>query len=671
MYKRLTKKYNCNGRTQKPGIVAGICLSLLFIYAGSSFGQDLRVADQVPIAELEGKAAQRRLEKISNYFSKTAASSNFNIQKFRCEWKINPAVRYISGAVTAYFKLSSSNNQLIFDLVDNLTVDSVYYHSSSIGFSRPQNHTVEINLSANPGIGVTDSVTIYYQGVPPTGGGFGSFINEIHAGVPVNWTLSEPYGAREWWPCKNGLTDKTDSIDIYLTTPEAYTGVSNGLLQNEVVADGQRTTYWKHRYPIATYLVAIATTNYKKLEDTVQLGQKVLPFIQYAYPESANSFKNGTTFARKCLRLFHNTFGDYPFINEKYGHTQFSWGGGMEHQTNSFMISVAENLVAHEAAHQWFGDKITCGSWQHIWLNEGFATYLTNFYFENFSTPASYRSLLTSQLSSITAIPNGSVFVPDTTSVGRIFSGRLTYNKGAWLLHMLRWKLGDESFFKGLRAYLEDPALKYGYAITDDLIRNLEKESGISLDEFFADWFYGEGHPSYQLQWQSLGSGLINTTLSQTTSNASVSFFEMPVPVRFKNDQRDTMIVIDHRQNQQRSYIKLGFAPDSAFIDPDLKLISANNTVTRLPDAADGPSAVIVFPNPVLDNAGIITRNFSAGNYSFRLINSVGQILWSKSMNGMSGTNITSIPMGNLPRGIYWLSITDGKSLKLVKKLLK
>lgn len=611
------------------------------------------------------------MDKISASFTKTAASSNYNIHQFRCNWKIDPSIRYITGAVTAFFKLTGSNNQLIFDLVDNLTVDSVLYHNSSIGFTRPQNHTLEINLTNNPGIGVNDSVTIYYQGVPPSGGGFGSFINEVHASVPVNWTLSEPYGAREWWPCKNGLTDKTDSIDIYLTTPEAYTGVSNGLLQSEVIANGQKVTYWKHRYPIATYLVAIATTNYRKLEDTVQLGQKVLPFIQYTYPESANSFRNGTGFARRSIRLFHDVFGAYPFIQEKYGHTQFSWGGGMEHQTNSFMVNVTENLVAHEAAHQWFGNKVTCGSWQHIWLNEGFASYLTNFYFENFATAAAYRSMLNSQLASITSQTNGSVYVPDTTSVGRIFNGRLSYTKGAWLLHMLRWKLGDQSFFRGLRAYLEDPSIKYGYAVTDDLIRNLEAASGVGLNEFFADWFFGEGHPSYQLKWQSLGSGLINATLSQTTSNASVSFFEMPVPIRFKNDNRDTIVVIDHKQNQQSSYIKLGFIPDSAFIDPNLKLISANNSVTRLNDAPDGPASFIVFPNPVADDVNVITRYFTTGDYSFRIINSAGQTLWSKSISGLSGTNFITIPTGNLPRGIYWLSITDGKSVKMVKRLLK
>ena len=145
----------------------------------------------------------------------------------------------------------------------------------------------------------------------------------------------------------------------------------------------------------------------------------------------------------------------------------------------------------------------------------------------------------------------------------------------------------------------------------------------------------------------------------------------MPVPVKFINSVRDTTVIIDHRQNQQRTFINLGFVPDSVVIDPDLRIISANNNVNKLPDGAGGPASVLVFPNPVLSDANLITSNFSTGNYAFRLLNNKGQLLWSKSLTNLSGTTFMTIPMSHLPAGIYWLSITNGKTFKQVKKLLK
>ncbi|MEI2747579.1 MAG: M1 family aminopeptidase [Ferruginibacter sp.] len=142
-------------------------------------------------------------------------------------------------------------------------------------------------------------------------------------------------------------------------------------------------THWKHRYPIATYLVCFAVTNYAVFNNSVQLGNVNLPMVTYCYPESQTAFEAGTQNTLDAMQLFSQYFGEYPFIKEKYGHVQFGWGGGMEHQTSTFIVSTNESLVAHELGHQWFGDKITCASWEDIWLNEGFATYLARFYMEN------------------------------------------------------------------------------------------------------------------------------------------------------------------------------------------------------------------------------------------------------------------------------------------------
>ena len=647
-----------------------LCLIFL-LFNGNLIAQKKWQDETLQIAEMEKKGAASRMDAMDASSISSNASADFNIHHYRCEWKLDPAIRFIEGKVTASFIITSNTNNIIFDLVDSLKVDSVLYQGAKLTYSRQGNHTLKINFPVILSANANGSVIIYYRGVPPNISGFGTYISSMHAGVPVTWTLSEPYGSMEWWPCKNGLNDKTDSLDILITTPDIYTSSTNGLLQNEVVSAGLRTTIWKHKYPIATYLVAIASTNYTILTDTVQLGSTVMPLIQYAYPESAVTFKNAAGITARTLRLFHETFGDYPFIREKYGHTQFSWGGGMEHQTNSFMFNVSENLVVHEAAHQWFGDKITCGSWRDIWLNEGFAVFMTNYSIERYYTEAQLLATLRSQLNSVVSAPNGSVYVDDTTSAGRIFSGRLTYNKGGWLVRMLRWKLGDSAFFKGIRSYLKDPSIVYGYAVSSDLKRNLEKASGIDLTEFFEDWLYGEGYPSYQLNWSVIGNGWIQSNLSQTTSHTSVDFFEMPVPVRFKNATRDTTIIIEHIRNQQTAFHRIGFIPDSAFIDPLLKIVSAKNTITKSDPPPSDPNSVSIFPNPVQTQLTVYLKNFQTGNISMVLYNTKGQLLWQRQINNFSGSDFIVIPTDNLPRGMYWLSIRDNKDLKLVKKVLK
>jgi aminopeptidase N len=652
------------------GIIISLCL--IFSFFSSHLNAQKKWQDEtLQIAEMEQKGAAYKMGAVDANSHFSNASADFNIHHYRCDWKLDPAIRFIEGKVTSSFTITSNTNNIIFDLVDSLKVDSVLYLGSKILYSRPGNHTLKINFPVTLMANTNGSVIIYYQGVPPNISGFGTFISTTHAGVPVTWTLSEPFGSMEWWPCKNGLNDKADSLDILITTPDVYTSTTNGMLQNEVISGGLRTTIWKHKYPIATYLVALASTNYTILTDTVQLGSTVMPLIQYAYPESAVTFKNAAGITARTLRLFHETFGDYPFIREKYGHTQFSWGGGMEHQTNSFMYNVSENLVVHEASHQWFGDKITCGSWRDIWLNEGFAVFMTNYSIERYYPELQLMATLRSQLNSVVSAPGGAVFVDDTTSASRIFSGRLTYNKGGWLVRMLRWKLGDSAFFRGIRSYLKDPAVMFGFAVSKDLQRNLEKASGVELTGFFTDWLYGEGYPSYQLNWSVIGNGWIQSNLSQTTSHPSVDFFEMPVPVRFKNATRDTTIIIEHIRNQQTAFHQLGFTPDSAFIDPLLKLVSAKNTITKLDPPQSDPNSITVFPNPVQTQLTVYLKNFQAGNLKLILYNTKGQLLWKKQLNNFSGSDFIVFPTSTLPPGMYWLNIRNDDTLNLVKKILK
>lgn len=606
-------------------------------------------------------------ERLSNTDNVTSASNNFDVKYYRCEWKVDPAVRFIAGKVTVYFIITSSTNSISFDMMPSLMADSVKQRNTQINYQHI-NNVLQLNFTTTFSAGRLDSVSIFYQGIPAATG-FGSFIQSAHAGVPVIWTLSEPYGSRDWWPCKNGLDDKADSIDVYITHPSQYKAASNGLLQSEIQSGLNKTTHWKHRYPIATYLICFAVTNYSVFNNSVQLGNVNLPMQTFCYPESLTLFQNNTPQVLNALRFFNNTFGEYPFIKEKYGHVQFGWGGGMEHQTATFITAPNESLMAHELAHQWFGDKVTCASWQDIWLNEGFATHLASMYMEQ-NYPAAIINNRKAEIANITSVPDGSVWVDDTTNVSRIFNGRLSYLKGSHLLYMLRWILGDTIFLESIRQYHNDAKLSYGFANTDDLKKHLEKASGKDLTYFFKQWFYGQGYPSYNVQWTQLGTDYVKIKMHQSASHASVKFFELPVALKFKNATQEKTIVVDNKINDEIFYKNIGFIADTVLVDPEYWLITKSNTTQKITDNTGGQNIIQIFPNPVRQQLFVYLKNYTAQLANIYLYNSTGQLVYKKLLP-VSSSAFIEIPFTHLPKGTYIIKIGSETDIKFVRKIVK
>jgi aminopeptidase N len=598
--------------------------------------------------------------------TKTTASKNFDVTYYRCEWKADPAVRFISGSVTSYFFLDANSDHIIYDLSDSLQVDSIKQRNNSLSFSQTDN-SLRINFDESTSLKKLDSVSVYYHGVPPNTG-FGSFINSTHNNIPVMWTLSEPYGSRDWWPCKNGLDDKADSIDVYISTPAQYTAVSNGLRQSELISGDEKTTHWKHRYPIASYLVCMAVTNYTEFENHVEIGNTNLLMQTFCYPESLSLFQQNTPLVLASLQYFSKIFGPYPFIKEKYGQVQFGWGGGMEHQTSTFIVSPEESLMAHELAHHWFGDKITTASWQDAWLNEGFATHLASMDMEN-KYPLTAMSTRKQEIENITSIPNGSVFIDDTTNVSRIFDSRLTYTKGSHLLYMLRWILSDSVFFNGMRSYFNDSSIAFGFATTKDFQRNLEKVSGKNLDYFFKDWFYGEGYPSYNVQWSQVSEDLVKIKMNQTTSDASVKFFALPVALQFKNATQQKIIVVDNKSNGEVFTKEIGFIADTVIVDPDYWLITKNNSSEKL-NEVNGENVIKVFPSPFLNEFNIAFYNFGSNKASLKIYDSKGTLMM-KNHFSINGSFFYQVNTERFARGIYFIKIQTDNGVKFVKKILK
>jgi aminopeptidase N len=427
-------------------------------------------------------------------------------------------------------------------------------------------------------------------------------VQTTHNGSPIIWTLSEPFGARDWWPCKQDLNDKIGSIDVYITAPSQYVSVANGVEPEAPVVNGSnKTTHFHHGYPIPAYLVAIAVTNYSVYNQVAGTAPNEFPIINYVYPEDLAASIPDLAETPAIMDLYENLFEVYPFHNEKYGHAQFSWGGGMEHTTVSFMVNFDRQLIAHELGHQWFGDKITCGSWNDIWLNEGFATYLAALVIENFDGLDAFITEKTEMIDFITSSPSGNVYLTDAqaTNVNRIFSSRLSYNKGGMVLEMLRFKLGDAAFFQGMKNYLADPNLAYGYAVTTNFKTHMETVYGQDLTEFFNDWIYDQGYPTYTITAQNWGPGQARFVVNQTQSDASVDYFEMPVPVRvYGSGGQQADLVLNNTVDGEEFIVNVAFPIVSVEFDPEKHIISRDSNITLGNESFNLENAIALYPNP-------------------------------------------------------------------------
>jgi len=581
-------------------------------------------------------------------------------------WELNPKINYIKGCIKYFFKANEDINTLIFDLANSIQVDSILYHSSVMNYQH-RNDLLEISFTTSISRVTYDSLIIYYQGAPEQTG-FGAFSIGEHAGAPVLWTLSEPYGDKQWWPCQSNLSDKIDSITVEVKTPKPYSVGSNGLLFKKDSVDTSYIYTWEHRYPIASYLIAVAVTNYSILQDTVHLQNGVLPFLNYVYPEQLEIAKVQLEETKSILRLFEKLFGEYPFYKEKYGHAQCNIGGGMEHQTMSFMGNFNRGLIAHELAHQWFGDKITCATWKDIWLNEGFATYLAGLINDFGVNENAWEVFKTQSLTDAKLAKTGTVYVDDTSSVSRVFDYQLTYVKASLLLHMLRWKLGDSLFFQACKNYMSDEQLIYNFSNTALFKKHLENVSGLNLEEFFNDWFYGEGYPSYEIQWQQNSDLSLSINIDQTTESRNVSFFEMPIPIKFSGSTKDTIVILNNTFNNQNFSVPISFKANSAVCDPE-KWIIADYKISNLQEFSNFDKLLVTqYPNP---NKGILNFNFnkSISIENIEVKNSLGEKVFEIKYDSTPSNN-GFIDLSVLGNGVYFIKINEANRSTVLKTIL-
>jgi aminopeptidase N len=614
--------------------------------------------------EAQNKARQlfdRRLK-----VGELQANYGYDVAFYHLQLKINPASREIEGQMV--MEATSETAGLMtapLDLYANMQVLSV--GESAASFTRAGN-VITLTLKQQYQRGEKFRVSVSYRGQPESGG-FGAFTFNTHNGAPIIASLSEPYYARLWWPCKDTPTDKADSVQIDLTVPGDLIAVSNGKLENVQADNSWKTFFWKTRYAIATYLVSVAVSNYAEFGEIFTFaGGATMPLVHYIYPERLAEAQTQLADTRDMLAFFNWAFGDYPFKKEKYGHAQFAFGGGMEHQTITSIGGFSDGLISHEMTHQWFGDLITMKSWQDIWLNEGFASYGEALFAEHRDGKAAYRNYMAHFDHTYT----GSVFVRDTTSVGSIFNITV-YHKGAWVLHMLRHVIGDSTFFRLLRGYAADSRYRFGNATTGDFKNLAEQISGQELDWFFEQWVYREGRPDLRYAWKSESTQLI-LRLQQTQQGES---YRLPLELAAIAGADTFHFAFEHAGGCQEYVFPLARAVDKVLIDPEnlvLKTLHPIDFPNFAEDCTISPNTFAlqpVYPNPFALEQNHLTINFSLSrneNVRLAVFNVIGQEVaalltkqlpsgvHTKTWDGRT-TNGDPLRTQPAPAGIYFIRL--------------
>ncbi|MCX6209163.1 MAG: M1 family aminopeptidase [Bacteroidetes bacterium] len=544
----------------------------------------------------------------------TGTGANINVVYHRCTWTADPddVTKTLTGTVTTYFKtIAAGVNAINFDF-NNASFNNsnliVKYHNNNCNKSFPVTGNIDIlNIQLPITIaasGTLDSITIEYQGIPPAANGSaeGYQRKTDAAGNNYIYTLSESYEDKDWWPCKADMQDKIDSIDINLIVPRTFWAAANGSMIDSTDDGSNRTFKFKHRYPIASYLVAIAIAKYKRFNlGNLTVGSKNVPFIVNMFSGKTATEENNILVRMNNNKLafaaLNNLYGDYGFANEKHGFYEFGFSGGMEHQTMSGIgtSSMQSNTVlAHELGHQWWGDKVSFSTWNHLWLAEGFATYSEALAFEYVpSIGINPVTKMASNKNTARSNISTSILINNITNSNTIWTNNNTtaiYERGCMVAAMLRCLLGDTKFFAGCKNYLSDPLLAYQSATTADLQRNMETQFGENMSNFFTEWTTKKGTPDYLIEWGNKSVNTINIKLAQSitstgSTGTAATFFPMPVVIKIANanNTADTTIVIYHKAPNQVAYAgdgvgatinsniisyNLSFTPASLIFDP-------------------------------------------------------------------------------------------------------
>ena len=407
-------------------------------------------------------------------------------------------------------------------------------------------------------------VTVRYHGKPERGLRIGNNKYGRRVFFAENW----PDDAHYWFPSIDHPSDKA-TMQVTVTAPRKYDVISNGsLVETKPVPGGRKSTRWAERRPVPTYCMVIGVAEFAIARRPPVTG---VPLALYYYPEDSRAAARKFNQTASALAWFGARIGPYPYekLAQVEARTVFD---GME---NAGAIFYRESLFqeaqeipqAHEIAHQWFGNSVTANDWDHLWLSEGFATYFEALFAEHVEGPAALRQAMAGHQSNLflsQLARSRPVIDPSENDVMKKLNP-LNYEKGAWILHMLRGVMGDARFFRGIRRYYGLYA--GGNASSEDFQKAMETVSGISLDTFFRQWLHQPGWPEFALSWRwdgDAGEAEVRVQQQQTAG-----LFDMSVDIAFETEGGKEVRKLRIAGTEHVSRIPLHSKPLSIQLDPN------------------------------------------------------------------------------------------------------
>lgn len=619
-------------------------------------------------------------QKISPYLSaqQVEQQKKYDVKFYDLELNMTNTSTQLTGVVAIHAVATQAIDSALLEFFSNFTINEVLVNGVTTAYARNAS-TLSVPLNLQQGDAFV--ITVDYQGTPPNattnplGGSGMTNASSPSWGNQVTWSLSEPFSALEWFPCKQDLKDKADSVQVSVTVPDHLMAGSNGILDSVTISGGTKTFHWMHRHPIAYYLISVAVASYQEYTiyaNPVGSTQPVMiqNFI-YDNPGFLPNFQDEIDETVDYLELFAELFGPYPYQDEKYGHCIAPLSGGMEHQTMTTQGFFERTLTAHELAHQWWGNHVTCGSWADIWINEGFASYSEYLMLNAVYSFNEAQSNMTSVHNSVMTQAGGSVWVLDSLDEGAIFSGRLVYDKGGAIVHTLRYLINDDDvFFDLLKAFQVNFANSTSTGLQFKAFA--EQETGMDFSDYFNQWYFGEGYPTYSVQYNHDGTNL-NVLVNQVVSRPTVTpVFTNPIDLRVirSGGLGDTIVRVDITSNQTltaiagiENFVSVNSVDPLNYIVNKVGTISQNNNLSVLTPEQDAVAAIL-YPNPT---SGQLKIEFSDNQKrSLRIIDQKGKVVLEREIISTDVIDLT-----NLNAGQYLVELTDDKNNSITRKVIK
>lgn len=613
--------------------------------------------------------------------------NKYDLKFYHLNVNVERNTSYISGNVKSKaLVVAASLDSFAFVLHQNHTIDSVYVNGAKRLFVRQDSLVKATAGTPIPQNQLFDAI-VYYHGTAPTGGA--AAIGDGYStgtsgswGNQVSWSLSESLCAYHWFPCKQDLRDKIDSSWVYATTDSLNMVGSNGLLKNIVRIGNKKRYEWQSRYPIDYYLISVATAKYK-------------PYILYAKPQYLvgdsiyiqnfiydNAINNAAWATQKTalnkivptIELESNLFGMYPFYKEKYGHSMAPFGGGMEHQTMTSLGFFDFEIDAHELGHQWWGDNVTCAAWKDIFINEGWASYteyLSHQYLSSISGNTASNKMNMVHNNVMSQVGGSCYFTnADTMNANVIFDSRLTYDKGSAIIHSLRYEINNDSvFFPAIRAFQN--TYKGSTASVIDFRDFMATYSGLNFTQFFNQWYYGQGYPTFSASWNQ-SNNVFYLKATQTTSfPSSVPLFMTHVDYRIsRTAMTDTIVRLFHGQTIENYTIALNGTITSIAVDPNNWILNKVGTITKdlsvgSNELVNTTAEVFVGPNPTSDALNIFM--YHQDKVSVEILDITGKLVLVQNFDTHAEFDISKFANGIYTVNVKKISGELIKSTKVVK----